>query len=186
MPWIKQVSIALLFLVIVLTSSCIGLRSNPPPTFHDSDLVGTWKADYSKYRDGSYRWDEVKSVEVLVFRSDGTYQQIYDDGEGARYTSTWNKWWVERFPEGAIRVHLEGGVFYPAQIEYGFGLSYITYRDDGSGHPLILDDRGTLLIVKVPFPGSSEAYLQYPPVGDPDSPIVVEFFRDGVNDTLRP
>lgn len=174
----KRTASTLLILATLLTSACSMLCSKPPATFQDADLVGTWEADYRKYRNHGGPWTAITSIEVLIFRSDGTYQQLYDDGEGTRYISAWNKWWVERFPDGAVRVHLNGGRFYPSEIHYGVGDIIHNYNDDGSGHPLRLSNTEVVLIVKSSFGESHHVYLEYPPVGDPDSPIIVEFFRE--------
>jgi len=94
----------LVSVVVVLTAAgCEARYSNPPPTFQDSDLMGTWEARYSERR-----------VDTLIFRADGTFKQIYHDGtvEGYVYETPWNEWWVERFPDGRVQVHLQGARYY--------------------------------------------------------------------------
>lgn len=69
-----------------------------PPTFKENDLVGTWVASY-----------RLNDRDILTFKQDGTYKQIYDDqGAGQRYESDWQEWWVEHRESGYIRLHLKG------------------------------------------------------------------------------
>ena len=81
----------------------------PPPAFSESDLVGTWEAKYCSSR----------CVDRLILRPDGTFKQIYRDTweEEYLYETPWNKWWIERFPDGRVYVHLEGARYYPDGIE---------------------------------------------------------------------
>lgn len=100
----RSARLAIVLSVAVLTVSvtgCIGWEapySNPPATFQESDLVGTWEARYGK------------GVDRLIIRADGTFKQIYRDR--TYYETPWNKWWVERLPHGGARVHLEGARYY--------------------------------------------------------------------------
>ncbi len=76
--------------------------SNPPPTFQDTDLVGVWEAHYGI------------GIDNLTIRADGTFKQVYRDYtvEGYVYETSWNKWWVERFSDGRVWVHLQGARYY--------------------------------------------------------------------------
>jgi hypothetical protein len=69
-----------------------------PETFRESDLVGTWEVT----REAGMSWD------VIVFREDGTYKQMYQKSNGERYESPWNRWWLEHRSSGGVYVHLEG------------------------------------------------------------------------------
>jgi hypothetical protein len=82
--------------------------SPPPAAFEDEDLVGTWEATYGR-----------SSIDSLTFRHDGTFKQIYADPSESnyRYETQWNLWWVERGPDGLVRVHLEGARYYVAGID---------------------------------------------------------------------
>jgi len=76
--------------------------SNPPLTFEDSALVGTWEATYSH-----------SQIDRLLLRADGTFKQVYVEnwrGEGKDYVyeTQWNPWWVERSLDGRVRLHLKG------------------------------------------------------------------------------
>jgi hypothetical protein len=105
--------------------------SNPPETFEDSDLVGTWQVRYDK-----------STSDRLIIESDGTFKQIYEERIAYvlilhRYETSWNRWWVERFPDGRVRLHLEGARYYfrgrsIAELEgMGFGTDPLPwpYRD---------------------------------------------------------
>lgn len=98
--------IVLLVVVLVLSvTSCIGWEapySNPPATFQDSDLVGTWEAHY---------W--IGMVDKLIIKADGAFKQIYRDrAQNYIYETPWNRWWVERFPDGRVRVHFVGARYF--------------------------------------------------------------------------
>lgn len=82
---------------------------NPPPAFREGDLVGTWEARYGQ------------SIDRLIFNVDGRFRQIYEDRymQDYVYESSWNDWWAERFPDGRVRVHLQGARYYVAGITTG-------------------------------------------------------------------
>jgi len=69
-----------------------------PETFQESDLVGTWEVT----REAGPLWH------TIVLREDRTYKQMYQKPSGERYTSPWNRWYVEHRPSGGVYVHLEG------------------------------------------------------------------------------
>ncbi|HUW14590.1 MAG TPA: hypothetical protein VM537_33025 [Anaerolineae bacterium] len=73
-----------------------------PPDFTEEDLVGTWETRYGRRTD------------KLVLRDDGTFKQMYRDitqGDYA-YETPWSEWWLERFADGRIRLHLRGARYY--------------------------------------------------------------------------
>lgn len=79
--------------------------NNPPMTLQESELVGTWKADYDYLYDGG--------TDTLILEADGTFKQIYENRSGSYVFETpWNEWWLERFPDGRVRVHLKGARYY--------------------------------------------------------------------------
>lgn len=170
----------LLVLALVTVTSCLRGQafSDPPPTFRDGDLVGVWKAEYKGYGARGV----VKGIETLTLRGDGTYQQVYDGGSGNVQTGPWNRWWVEHFSDGGVRLWLERGRFYPQEIDTGGSGAYFT-RDDGTGHMLNLFGGRAVLIVQVRSDDPEEIRLVYPPVGDPDSPVVVTFQRVPANES---
>jgi hypothetical protein len=80
--------------------------SNPPATFQDPDLVGTWETCYEEWQ-----------VDRLILKADGTFRQIYEERiayvvRQYVYETPWNEWWLERFPDGRVRVHLKGARYY--------------------------------------------------------------------------
>ncbi|MBN1303337.1 MAG: hypothetical protein JXA13_02805 [Anaerolineales bacterium] len=73
-----------------------------PSTFKESDLIGSWVANY-----------HLDDKDLLIFKEDGTYKQIYSDpnpspNESIHYESDWQKWWLEYRDSGYIRLHLKG------------------------------------------------------------------------------
>lgn len=78
---------------------------NPPMALEESDLVGTWKADYDHYYDGG--------IDTLILKANGTFKQIYENrSRDYIFETPWNKWWLERLPDGRVRIHLKGARYY--------------------------------------------------------------------------
>lgn len=104
------------FVIVTACPSCCAVfaphleqpYSNPPATFQDADLVGVWEAHYME-------WGQDK----LILKADGTFKQIYQDCtlEGYIYETPWNDWSVEYFPDGRVRLHMEGARYYLAGIK---------------------------------------------------------------------
>jgi hypothetical protein len=192
--WMKLVF--LLNVLGLVMMCCCGLwfplpqPENPPETFREEDLVGIWKAGYG---DGEWRLcDERAGVDVetieqarslvewLMLREDKTFYQVLQDRKGkipdqhARGT-----WWVERFPDGVTRLHLEGGRFFAGEVCY----SYPTltpnagphYARDQTGHELY--DAGKAVLIVGWNRRAEELYLEYPRIGDPDAPLIIQFQR---------
>jgi len=163
-------------LVVVLMSAlaclCVGDISNPFKTFTPAELVGAWRADYG-IRD--YWTFQVTGVETLTLRADGTYQQVYMDGKGYEYISLWNKWYLER---GYI-LHLEGGRFYPMGIEAAEGYARGGVLTVWPGiDPIELSDEIILFVQhSSTTPGGVTLEYPPPPIGDPDNPHIVTFYR---------
>ncbi len=97
------------FELIFKESLMVERSGNPPAALQADDLIGIWEAEYcSKCRDR------------LFLREDGTFKQVYHNGwQNYIYETPWNRWWIERFPDGRVRVHLEGARYYYAGIEEG-------------------------------------------------------------------
>jgi hypothetical protein len=76
--------------------------SLPPSCLVESDLEGTWEADYHQ------------GIDTLTIKSDGTFRQVYKDAyqEGYTYETAWQEWWLERFGDGRIRIHFKGARYY--------------------------------------------------------------------------
>jgi len=101
--------------IITLSTAEISKSKSPPATLQESDLVGTWKADYGSY----------SGIDKLILKADGTFKQIYENRrEHYVFETPWNKWRLERFADGRVRVYLEGARYYPggapgAEIDAG-------------------------------------------------------------------
>jgi hypothetical protein len=91
-------------LVLVAVAGCgfIGSR-NPSSILQDADLVGAWGLSYGR-----------QGRDLLYLRADGTFKQIYTDRftAGYRFETPWEQWWLERFPDGTVRLHLQGARYY--------------------------------------------------------------------------
>lgn len=111
--WIMMVILGFLSLVCGLATSPVkrglSLASeapffNPPDSFRESLLVGTWYTSYME-------WGE----ETLIIRPDGTFRQIYhnhaNNGDFS-FETPWNRWWVERLPDGRMYLHLMGAKYF--------------------------------------------------------------------------
>lgn len=95
----------------------ISRSENPPVTLQQADLEGIWEI-----RDGCYVGND-----RLVLRSDGTFRQSYANKcEDYAYETPWNEWWIERFTDGRVRMHLQGARYFISGIplaEAGIPLS---------------------------------------------------------------
>lgn len=103
----RRLKILLSAFVLLIASACEAQYSNPPSNFQDSDLVGTWEAQYMEW-----------GIDKLILKADGTYEQTYRDFsvEDYVYETPWNEWSVEYFPDGRARLHLKGARYYFAGI----------------------------------------------------------------------
>jgi hypothetical protein len=74
----------------------------PPASFDEAELVGAWQAHYGR------------SVDTLTLKSDGTFAEIYEDRYDEEYVfeTAGTNWWMQRYPDGRVRVYLEGARFY--------------------------------------------------------------------------
>jgi hypothetical protein len=134
--------------------------------FEAADLVGTWKAAYE-----DIGFHHVSGVEVLTLRADGTYQQTYKDGKGYVYTSPWYKW---RLENGRV-IHLEHGRFYLHGIAWAESFENSGTNIDFDGITL----NGTEIVLYAWRDSSAlgGVILEHLPVGDGDSPDIVQFHR---------
>lgn len=79
---------------------------NPPATLQVSDLSGIWEAHYNS-----------GGVDRLVITPESTFQQSYSQ-LGYSFKTEWSKLRMERFPDGRVRLHLEGARYYLEGIEF--------------------------------------------------------------------
>ena len=102
--------------------------SPPPSDFKEEKLVGSWETRYGRRTD------------KLVLRDDGTFKQIYRDptqGDYA-YETPWNEWWLERFADGRIRLHLHGARYYVDGTRVG---ELDGYAYEVGGHETVPEDK---------------------------------------------
>lgn len=107
------------FILIIVTLCCFIVISRcyggyeyvpPPSTFDETDLIGTWQATYGT----------PNTTDTITLKADKTYQQVFQSPESDYYyESPWNKWHVERSPDGKFTLHLEGMRYYGYGIEIG-------------------------------------------------------------------
>lgn len=105
----RRLGSALGILVLLTVAACSFAGStNPSSTLQDADLVGTWGLSYG--RQGKDR---------LCLRADGTFKQIYTSTfiEGYRFETPWEQWWLERFSDGTVRLHLQSARYYRHGIQ---------------------------------------------------------------------
>jgi len=168
---------AVLILLLLCSGSmmtCVVVENlSPPKSFVPSDLAGTWQADYDQYDipDG-LSMGRVHGVETITLRTDGTYQQVFS----GVYTGPWNKWWLE---DGWI-LHLRGARLFIMGIkaaEYFAQGEAEAHWEDCLGREIELDGTELILCAKPDPNAPGGIILEHLPVGDPDSPEIVEFHR---------
>lgn len=145
----------LLFLVLLATLACLYAitdSENPPATFQESDLVGTWQASYG-VNDG---------IDTLILRPDGTFMQTYESrSEDYIYETPWNEWWMERFPDGRVRVHLEGARYYYEGIEIAEWDGIEPTVPPGTLEPWISEDEARPFLFYDPFASYTDDWTIY-------------------------
>jgi hypothetical protein len=95
-----------LTLIVTATFACGQADQFASPlTVSVSDLEGVWEARY------------VFGNDMLTIKSDGTFRQVYENSrENYVFDSGWNQWTLEKLPNEIVRLHLQGGRYYPAGI----------------------------------------------------------------------
>jgi len=99
-------------MVIILVTTCgfclalcINVFSVPFdvafPSFEQSDLYGVWETRYSDC-----------CSDKLIIYSDGYFEQEYKNNSDYEYISDRNPWFLERFSDGRIYLHLTNGRYY--------------------------------------------------------------------------
>lgn len=164
-------------LLLVLISILVGCQSSQAKLadIQESDLVGTWRANYSE----SNADVDPTGVEIIILRPDGTYQQMYKDGNGYMYESPWYKWYMD----ADKLIHLEGGRWYPrgareAEKLTNGAIESIVVR----GKRVEVDLAEETLLIVYNFIGE-EIVLGHLHIGDPDGFGTVYFHRI---DTITP
>lgn len=71
MTRLRRSPLVLLPVILQILLGACAFFNDKLPQVNESDIVGTWQADYSN----SSADVDPSGVEVIVFREDGTYQQ---------------------------------------------------------------------------------------------------------------
>lgn len=167
--------------VQVLLASCFAPA--PQRSFTVEDVAGTWQAYYSRY-DFPYLRDEqikalltrqppdadigrVRGIETLTLAADGTFSQRFDSPSGL--IETVGTWVID-----ADGVHLHGATFLPYGPDaWGYGSG----PDCRDRRTITLGPGEVLLCVKSDPNAPGGVVMQHLPVGDPDAPEHVTFYR---------
>lgn len=80
--------------------------SSPTTTFNQRELFGTWEARYGSNQD------------FISINEDGFFKQKYIGENNYIFLSDKNKWSLEYFPDGRIRLHLAGARYYYAGVSF--------------------------------------------------------------------
>ena len=107
MKWNIIQALTILIFTSAILIGCNAPWSPPPESFQQDHLVGTWETKY-----GNQRSDQ------LIIKPNGTFKQIYSEQDtnsgGYRFETPWNSWRLEESYDGQVRLHLQGGRYYPA------------------------------------------------------------------------
>jgi len=80
----------------------------PPQTFRESDLIGTWRSD----------WSEGPSVEIIIFRADNTFTQTYTIRSGDQKYETQGTWRIENGSGDCTYIHADKMQYYELGIRF--------------------------------------------------------------------
>lgn len=165
--------------VQVLLASCFA--PSPQQSFTVEDVAGTWQADYSRY-DLPYLGgdqiralltrqpptiEQVRGIETISLSPDGTFGQRFDSPSGL--IETVGTWVID-----ADGVHLHGATFLPYGPDaWGYGSG----PDCRDRRTITLGPGEVLLCVKSDPNAPGGVVMQHLPVGDPDAPEHVTFYR---------
>ena len=119
----------------------------PPPTFHERDLIGRWELI-----------GPIDAIEILTLTADHQFTQRYaiggkpeshDVGQGA--------WWLEQRPSGCVYVHLEGmryfhggGVLADHGNRYEPGGTLHTFVEKCEDRLITMPDKVVLIVTNRP------------------------------------
>ena len=170
---------AVCVVVQVLLASCFAPA--PQRSFTVDDVAGTWQADYSRY-DLPYLGgdqirvlltrqpptiEQVRGIETISLSPDGTFGQRFDSPSGP--IETVGTWVID-----ADGVHLHGATFLPYGPDaWGYGSG----PDCRDRRTITLGPGEVLLCVKSDPNAPGGVVMQHLPVGDPDAPEHVTFYR---------
>jgi len=95
--------ITLLATLLACKDSGLSTPSITPTPVVEAGLVGIWEGHYPSSPPGT---------EIIIFKSDGTYQQFYQNTGGYFYTGE-GLWSLENLTSGRQRIRLEGALWFP-------------------------------------------------------------------------
>lgn len=174
------------------------ITSAPPINVQASDLVGIWRADYSPdefsyfYHDKCAREKTEGVREILILNEDGTYEQRVERGIAIIHQVEGQRWWIERTNPSSVWLHLKNGIGYPYWVDtfchclFSKGNSLVCERIASKRWHISTFNR---TMSSIEFDTNEEAVLSiWKPIfgrnitleyllGDPDSPIEVQFHR---------
>lgn len=179
----RQLSLWFLFVLVgspLLLNGCVARLVGTKVPVSQSDLVGVWQADYEDilaFDNRSGRLIQVLGSETLILRSDGTYEQVYDDGQGNVTSIQGDRWYLD----DVDIIHLVGGMWPqlgPADSEFFADQSYHGTRTV-RGKELSLDSGEAFILVDSVANALGERFvtMSHLGTGDPDSPHMVWFHR---------
>jgi hypothetical protein len=122
-----------------------------PANFENSDLLGTWVAEYGAAKD------------TLTIRDDGKYQQYYHRfSDNFQYISEWNDWWLEYGDSDVLYLHLENMHRCDhsdtlCQIQGGGGGEHV-YWDFCVDRKVRMPNEVVLMVTGVPEQNAPESY----------------------------
>lgn len=173
------------WVVSVLLGSSLLLTGCLPSLFgtsvpvSESDLVGVWRADYEDILalDSEKGLIEVPGTETLTLHADGTYEQVYDDGQGNVTSIRGNRWYLD----DVDIIHLVGGMWPqlgPADSAF-FADQEFHGRRTVRGKELSLDLGEAFILVDSVANALGERFvtMSHLGTGDPDSPHMVWFHQ---------
>jgi hypothetical protein len=113
----KLYSRFLIFSSLIVLSLACGLLHNedvvetnedwlPPPTFKESDLIGTWRND----------WVEGPFAEIITFRADKTFTQTYIIHSTSQKYEAQGTWSIQNGSDGCKYIHADQMQYYELGI----------------------------------------------------------------------
>lgn len=144
------------------------------------DLVGIWQADYEDILALDSRTGKLIQVlgsETLILRSDGTYEQVYEDGQGNITSIRGNRWYLD----DVDIIHLVGGMWPQLGPADSALFADQKYHDRRTvrGKELSLDSGEAVILVDSVANALGERFvtMSHLGTGDPDNPHMVWFHR---------
>ncbi len=172
----KVLRFLLLIVICFIFAACsyFGNQSSSPVL--PEDIVGTWQADFSQYSVFDLHSIElVTGTETISFEQDGRYRQFWNNETVA--TGAWKLKDGPALHLTDARILTSG----PQIAEYYAEGRMISNMLDCQGHEIEIDGSVLILCIMASREDSGGINLQHLSVGDPDSPVDIEFYRVETN-----